>query len=70
MSEAAPIKVFVVRIRPKLIDQWPYRIGAVYLDEFAAIEECKRLRAANSYTLADYVVRELEADTITNRVVC
>lgn len=68
MSEAAFIKVFVILIRTRLLDSG-CRVGAVYLDEFAAIEEVKRLEAANSFTRAMYVTRELAADTITNRVV-
>lgn len=68
MSEAAPIKVFIIRIRSHLLDA-PCKIGAVYFDEFQAVEEVERLEAANPYTSADYVVRELSADTITIRAV-
>jgi len=56
-DRAAPIKVFIIRIQYMTSDS--SRIGAAYLDEFAAVEEVKRLEAANHYTTASYVTREL-----------
>ena len=58
MSEAAPISVFIVTISTKGL--YPFhRVGPCFATEEKAAEEVKRLQAANSYTVAKYVRRQL-----------
>jgi len=65
VSEAAPISVFVILIQPivRALHDEDIKVGAVYWNEQAAQDEVDRLQAANSYTRATYVVRQLEWPT-------
>lgn len=55
-------EVYVVLIGSKILHP-NTKVGACYLTEAEAKAEVKRLRAANSYTEASYVVRQVATKT-------
>ncbi len=66
-NSADLIKVFVITIqhtdtRGEYIGS--PKVGACYWNEQAALEECYRLEAANRWTCADYLTRELPFPTL------
>lgn len=62
MSEAAPIKVFIVNIGSTSMEG--HITGACYWNEKAAKDEVKRLHDANSHTRAYYIARQLPWPTL------
>ena len=52
-------EVFVVVMSTKGLHP-TFKVGAVYTDKAEATREVERLRAANSYTLARWVSRQVE----------
>jgi hypothetical protein len=60
VSEAAPIKVFIVIIDTGIADDVVTRVGACYWNEQAAEEEAKRLTASHWCTDAFVIDRELD----------